>query len=221
LCSRRPLPVWVCDKSAEHLDVIGSFADLAAREKIFVDLGCSSHNAMWERNHGILFKASAEWLTAGSVNGAKQGVLFLMFMPGSAGLFSTVAKMSGDPSLFDDGVKILEARTQKPCLGVFPMLQNVFLDAEDAGVRQRAGEHVAMSAPGSGDGAKRPATGSQGGETQHNRSVSGVPTRRLSELHRIDAPRSSRRGTPGTRRARPGSAGTRSAAGRPRAARSH
>ncbi|MEO8335474.1 MAG: isoleucine--tRNA ligase [bacterium] len=26
-----PLPVWVCDKSAEHLDVIGSYADLAER----------------------------------------------------------------------------------------------------------------------------------------------------------------------------------------------
>jgi isoleucyl-tRNA synthetase len=26
-----PLPVWVCDKSTEHLDVIGSFADLAKR----------------------------------------------------------------------------------------------------------------------------------------------------------------------------------------------
>jgi isoleucyl-tRNA synthetase len=26
-----PLPIWVCDKDVEHLDVIGSFADLAAR----------------------------------------------------------------------------------------------------------------------------------------------------------------------------------------------
>jgi isoleucyl-tRNA synthetase len=26
-----PLPVWVCDKSTDHLDVIGSYADLAAR----------------------------------------------------------------------------------------------------------------------------------------------------------------------------------------------
>jgi phosphatidylserine/phosphatidylglycerophosphate/cardiolipin synthase-like enzyme len=39
-----------------------------------------------------------------AVQGAKQGVLFLMFMPGSAGLFSTVAKMSGDASLFVRGV---------------------------------------------------------------------------------------------------------------------
>jgi phosphatidylserine/phosphatidylglycerophosphate/cardiolipin synthase-like enzyme len=39
-----------------------------------------------------------------AVQGTKHGVLFLMFMPGSAGLFSTVARMSGDPSLFVRGV---------------------------------------------------------------------------------------------------------------------
>jgi phosphatidylserine/phosphatidylglycerophosphate/cardiolipin synthase-like enzyme len=39
-----------------------------------------------------------------AVQGAKEGVLFLMFMPGSSGLFSTVAKMSGDPKLFVRGV---------------------------------------------------------------------------------------------------------------------
>lgn len=39
-----------------------------------------------------------------AVSSAKQGVLFLMFMPGSAGLFSTVAKMSGDPKLYVRGV---------------------------------------------------------------------------------------------------------------------
>jgi len=39
-----------------------------------------------------------------AVQGAKEGVLFLMFMPGAAGLFSTVAKMSGNPKLFVRGV---------------------------------------------------------------------------------------------------------------------
>jgi hypothetical protein len=42
-----------------------------------VDLACSSHNAMWERNHLLLFRASLDWLTQGSVNGAKQGTLRL------------------------------------------------------------------------------------------------------------------------------------------------
>jgi pimeloyl-ACP methyl ester carboxylesterase len=53
------------------------YADLAAERKVFVDLACSSHNAMWEKNHSLLFKASAEWLTKGSVNGTKDGMLKL------------------------------------------------------------------------------------------------------------------------------------------------
>jgi pimeloyl-ACP methyl ester carboxylesterase len=53
------------------------YADLGAKEKVFIDLGCSSHNAMWERNHLILFKASLEWLTQSSVNGMKEGMLKL------------------------------------------------------------------------------------------------------------------------------------------------
>src|SRR5882724_3172975 len=42
-----------------------------------------------------------------------------------------VNRFRGDPSLFADGVKILESRTGRPCLGVFPMLQDMFIDAED------------------------------------------------------------------------------------------
>jgi len=44
---------------------------------VFVDLACSSHNAMWERNHVLLFRASLEWLTQGTVNGMKSGMLKL------------------------------------------------------------------------------------------------------------------------------------------------
>jgi pimeloyl-ACP methyl ester carboxylesterase len=51
------------------------YADLGAKEKVFVDLACSSHAAMWERNHLLLFRASLEWLTLGSVNGSKTGIL--------------------------------------------------------------------------------------------------------------------------------------------------
>jgi hypothetical protein len=43
------------------------------RHKVFVDLACSSHNAMWEKNHTLLFRASLEWLTQGTVNGDKRG----------------------------------------------------------------------------------------------------------------------------------------------------
>lgn len=53
------------------------YADIGTAEKVFIDLGCSSHNAMWEKNHLILFRASQEWLTTGSVNGNKTGMLKL------------------------------------------------------------------------------------------------------------------------------------------------
>ena len=53
------------------------YADLGASEKVLVDLGCASHNAMWETNHALLFAASLEWLEKGSVNGAKSGELKL------------------------------------------------------------------------------------------------------------------------------------------------
>ncbi|HEY3517765.1 MAG TPA: alpha/beta fold hydrolase [Gammaproteobacteria bacterium] len=53
------------------------FADLGAENKVLVDLGCASHNAMWEANHLLLFRASLEWLTAGTVEGMAQGVVKL------------------------------------------------------------------------------------------------------------------------------------------------
>jgi pimeloyl-ACP methyl ester carboxylesterase len=49
------------------------YADLGASDKVLVDLACASHNAMWERNHLLLFRASLEWLQQGSVNGMKMG----------------------------------------------------------------------------------------------------------------------------------------------------
>ena len=50
------------------------YADLGSPQKIFIDLACSSHNAMWERNHKLLFQASLEWLQNGTVNGMKTGI---------------------------------------------------------------------------------------------------------------------------------------------------
>jgi len=50
-----------------------STADLGANKKVLVDLACSSHNAMWEKNHRLLFQASLEWLNKGTVNGVEQG----------------------------------------------------------------------------------------------------------------------------------------------------
>jgi pimeloyl-ACP methyl ester carboxylesterase len=65
------------DKQVSPDRVRELYADLAAPEKVFVDLACSSHNAMWEKNHLLLFRASLDWLTSGSVNGMKDGTLRL------------------------------------------------------------------------------------------------------------------------------------------------
>lgn len=49
------------------------YGDLGSKSKVLVDLACSSHNAMWEKNHRLLFQASLEWLTKGTVNGVDHG----------------------------------------------------------------------------------------------------------------------------------------------------
>ncbi len=53
------------------------YEDLGATDKVFIDLACSSHNAMWEVNHRLLFEASREWLEHGTVNGKTSGMLQL------------------------------------------------------------------------------------------------------------------------------------------------
>jgi len=65
------------DKQVPPDRVRDFYADLAAPQKVFVDLACSSHNAMWEKNRLLLFRASLEWLTSGAVSGAKDGTLRL------------------------------------------------------------------------------------------------------------------------------------------------
>ena len=45
------------------------YEDIGSPQKAYVELGCASHNAMWEKNRHILFKASLEWLEKGTVEG--------------------------------------------------------------------------------------------------------------------------------------------------------
>jgi adenosylcobyric acid synthase len=42
-----------------------------------------------------------------------------------------INRFRGDPSLFESGVGLLESRTGKPCVGVFPYLHDAPLDPED------------------------------------------------------------------------------------------
>lgn len=65
------------DKQVPPERVRDLYADIGSASKVFVDLACSSHNAMWEKNHLLLFNASLEWLTKGSVQGNHEGTLRL------------------------------------------------------------------------------------------------------------------------------------------------
>jgi pimeloyl-ACP methyl ester carboxylesterase len=72
------------DKQVPSPRVRELYADLGSSQKLFIDLACSSHNALWESNHLLLFGASLEWLTQGSVNGKKEGVLRLGYKDAKA-----------------------------------------------------------------------------------------------------------------------------------------
>jgi pimeloyl-ACP methyl ester carboxylesterase len=65
------------DKTVPSQEVRDLYADASGHQKVFVDLACSSHNAMWEKNHLLLFRASLEWLTKGTVSGKQEGMLRL------------------------------------------------------------------------------------------------------------------------------------------------
>jgi len=67
----------VHDKQVAPQRVRELYEDLGSRQKVFIDLGCSSHNAMWEKNHTILFRASLEWLVQGAVGETHQGMVRL------------------------------------------------------------------------------------------------------------------------------------------------
>ncbi len=48
-----------------------------------------------------------------------------------------INRFRGDRSLFADGVKWLEAKTQKPCFGVIPWFEHIRIEAEDSVVIER------------------------------------------------------------------------------------
>jgi pimeloyl-ACP methyl ester carboxylesterase len=65
------------DKQVPPDRVKAAYDDLGAEDKVLLDLGCSSHNAMWEANHLEMFAASRDWLISGMAGGVKNGVVRL------------------------------------------------------------------------------------------------------------------------------------------------
>lgn len=63
------------DKQVTPERVRPLYDDLGSSQKVLIDLGCASHNAMWEKNRLLMFKASLDWLTTGAVGEAKTGII--------------------------------------------------------------------------------------------------------------------------------------------------
>ena len=63
------------DKQVDPQRVRELYEDWGGDSKVFVELACSSHNAMWERNRRLLFQATVDWLREGKVSGTSQGML--------------------------------------------------------------------------------------------------------------------------------------------------
>lgn len=61
------------DKQALPERVRALYNDYGAADKSLVDLGCTSHNALWEKYHLLLFQVSLEWFNKGTANGLKSG----------------------------------------------------------------------------------------------------------------------------------------------------
>jgi pimeloyl-ACP methyl ester carboxylesterase len=61
------------DKQVQPASVKALYEALGSENKVFADLACSSHNALWEKNHLLLFQASLDWLTDTKVKGTAKG----------------------------------------------------------------------------------------------------------------------------------------------------
>ena len=62
-----------------------------------------------------------------------------------------INRFRGDRAFFGDGVRILEEKAGRPCLGVFPFLRDVYLDDEDSvSLEENAARTLGVSGNGSG-----------------------------------------------------------------------
>lgn len=53
------------------------YADLGAEQKVYIEMHCSSHNAMWERDAEQLFDATYQWLSTTTYEGKSAGTFDL------------------------------------------------------------------------------------------------------------------------------------------------
>ncbi len=123
-------------------EVLAAYEDLARRFEVIVIEGAGSVTELNLRavdlaNLGLVTELRAPWILVADIE--KGGVFasvvgtVLLLTREERDLYRgfAVNKFRGDRSLFDEGVRILEQRTNSPCLGVFPFATDIALDAED------------------------------------------------------------------------------------------
>jgi adenosylcobyric acid synthase len=122
--------------------VLDAYADLASRFDAVVIEGAGSVSELNLRqydlvNLGLVTSIRAPWILVadierGGVFGSVIGTAHLL-TPDERALFRgfVINKFRGDVTLFDEGIRMLEAHTASHCFGVFPYAGDVHLDAED------------------------------------------------------------------------------------------
>jgi adenosylcobyric acid synthase len=122
--------------------VLAAYEDLSRRFEFIVIEGAGSVSELNLRavdlaNLDLVTRVRAPWILVadierGGVFASVVGTVALL-TPEQRELFRgfVINKFCGDMSLFDDGVRILEAHTGAPCLGVFPNAPDIAVDAED------------------------------------------------------------------------------------------
>ena len=122
--------------------VLAAYGELARRFDVIVIEGAGSVSELNLRgvdlvNLGLATQLDAPWILVadierGGVFASIVGTLALL-TPKERALYRGFAinKFRGDVSLFEDGVRILEERTDSACLGIFPFAGDIALDAED------------------------------------------------------------------------------------------
>jgi adenosylcobyric acid synthase len=123
--------------------VLAAYDSLSRRFDVIVIEGAGSVTELNLRdrdlaNLGLVTRLRAPWLLVadierGGVFGSVVGTVHLLSTE-ERSLFRGFAinKFRGDVTLFDDGVRMLEERTDSTCLGVFPYATDLHLDAEDS-----------------------------------------------------------------------------------------
>lgn len=49
------------------------YEDLGSTEKVLIEVACSSHIGLWEKNRTLLFRTSLEWIRDGKIQGTNRG----------------------------------------------------------------------------------------------------------------------------------------------------